>query len=390
MIRAAELTFNLNGKRPTSLVVHANDEASAQQLEALLGYRPFATARSKFELNSPNRPPGADPVDQAVAKYMERVSGLWMTPFTPTRKTDSLTLFRTDTSDPNQQQMTNVAVVGILVALLLPAVQAAREAARRGQTANASENTNNNMKQLMLALLNLESANGSYPAHAKYSEDGKPLLSWRVLILPYLEEQELYDQFKLDEPWDSPHNLALLPRMPKVYECDSAPLEPGKTVYLGVAGEPCIFNGTADGMKLSEISDGTSNTIALVEANPERAVEWTRPDDWQYDASNPSAGLGGLRLGGWNAAFADGSVRLINNVDPQTLGALFTSAGGEPIAPIDEPAAGVLRVTYRPLILMAATAQPSADGLPSRPLSSPPMIVVSQIVCGLTFVSVSE
>ncbi len=326
LIRAAELTFNLNGNRNSSLVVRANDEASAQQLETLL-----ANARSQYQeqmkAQFAEQAASSDPVDQALAQYMDRVSGLWMTPFTPTRETDSLTLFRTDSRDPAQQQLTNVAVVGVLVALLLPAVQAAREAARRSQAANG-------LKELMLASLFYESVNKTYPAHASYSADGRPLLSWRVHILPFLQEEALYKEFHLDEPWDSPHNSQLIPRMPKVYECANAPLEPGKTIYLAIVGEPCIFDGTANGMKISKVTDGTSNTIVLVEANPDRAVEWTKPEDLTYDASNPAAGLGGLRPNGWNAAFADGSVKFINNnVDPQIINALFTRGGGEPIGP---------------------------------------------------------
>ncbi len=216
-----------------------------------------------------------------------------------------------------------MAVIGVLVALLLPAVQAAREAARRNQSMN-------NMKQMILGLLNYESAKKSYPAHAIYSPDGKPLLSWRVQILPFIENQALYQQFHLDEPWDSEHNRALIPQMPAIYANPNLPLPPGKTNYLAVVGTPCIFNGTEKGTRIRNITDGTSNTIMLVEANADQAVDWTKPDDLKFDAQNPSAGLGGLRPGGWLAAFADGHVSFVaNSVDRQTLSALFTSAGGE-------------------------------------------------------------
>jgi hypothetical protein len=188
------------------------------------------------------------------------------------------------------------------------------------------------MRQMMLALLNLESADASFPPHAIYSADGNPLLSWRVKILLYIEEMALYKQFKLDEPWDSPHNRALIARMPQVYRNPNLPLEPGKTHYLAVVGEPCIFNGTATGTKLRQITDGLSQTIMLVEASPDQAVEWTKPDDLEYDASNPNAGIGGIRPGGWQAAFADGSVQMISDmVDPAQLKAMFTRAGGEVI-----------------------------------------------------------
>src|SRR5271166_372859 len=100
-----------------------------------------------------------------------------------------------------------IAIIAMLIALLLPAVQAAREAARRAQCTN-------NLKQIALAMHNYASANNCFPPAATYTRDGKPLLSWRVLILPYLEQASLYNQFHLDEAWDSPNNKPLGDRMP--------------------------------------------------------------------------------------------------------------------------------------------------------------------------------
>ena len=97
---------------------------------------------------------------------------------------------------------------------LLPAVQSSREAARRAQCVN-------NLKQIALAMHNYHSANNAFPQTRDLDEKGKPLLSWRVAILPYIEQQELYNKFKLDEPWDSPHNKALLKEMPPIYRCPS-------------------------------------------------------------------------------------------------------------------------------------------------------------------------
>jgi hypothetical protein len=186
------------------------------------------------------------------------------------------------------------------------------------------------MKQIMLAFHNFHDTKKTLPAHANYGPDGKPLLSWRVHILPFLEEGAVYEQFKLDEPWDSPHNRALIARMPQVYRNPNLPLEAGKTNFLAVVGQGCIMDGTQKGIGFRHITDGTSNTVMLVEAAPDQAVEWTKPDDWEYDASNPKAGLGGVRPGSWNAGFADGSVQPIPEmIDQNTLKALFTSAGGE-------------------------------------------------------------
>jgi type II secretory pathway pseudopilin PulG len=304
------------------LVVHGNDEAGAQQLETLLSDA-SRKYQEKMRANFAEQAASEDPVERAFAQYAERVSGRWSEPFMPTRSGTSLTFFNVENQQNAQQQLTTVAVIGILVALLLPAVQAAREAARRSQSTN-------NLKQMMLALMNYHDVKGAFPAHASYSDDGKPLLSWRVHILPYIEEGALYEQFKLDEPWDSEHNRALVAQMPAAYQNPNVVTEPGKTNYLAVVGNECAFNGTKDGMKLQDITDGTSKTIAIVEADADQAVEWTKPDDWEYAAENPKAGLGKLRPGGWNAALCDGSVHFISeNIDPEMLKALFTRAGGE-------------------------------------------------------------
>src|ERR1700676_3675353 len=109
-----------------------------------------------------------------------------------------------------------IAIIAVLIALLLPAVQAAREAARRAQCVN-------NLKQIGLAMHNYHSTYDCFPPAVTADDQGRPLLSWRVLILPYLEEAPLYAQFHLDEPWDSPHNLPLASKMPRVYTCPSDP-----------------------------------------------------------------------------------------------------------------------------------------------------------------------
>ena len=122
--------------------------------------------------------------------------------------------------------LTSPATSGVLVALLLPATQSAREAARRAQCTN-------NIKQIMLAMHNYLSANNSFPRDIT-DKDGKPLLSWRVAILPYIEQAELYNKFKLDEPWDSPHNKELLKEMPPTFLCPSrAKPGPFTTSYRG-------------------------------------------------------------------------------------------------------------------------------------------------------------
>ena len=216
----------------------------------------------------------------------------------------------------------------VMVALLLPAVQASREAARRMQSMN-------NLKQVMLALHNHHDVNKRFPAAYHVDDSGQPLLSWRVQILPFIGQQRLYDQFHLDEPWDSEHNRQLIPLMPPTLTSPNAPPEmiaEGKTNYLTIRDEDSIFSGP-EGIQFARVTDGTSNTIAVVEADNDAAVIWTKPDDLLLDKDDPLRGLGNLRPGGFNAAMCDGSVRFISNmIDPESLRGLFTKDGGEVIS----------------------------------------------------------
>lgn len=216
--------------------------------------------------------------------------------------------------------------VGLITALILPAVTSARGTARRTQSMN-------NMKQVVLAMHNYHEIEGSFPL-AGVDENGVgPKLSWRVHILPYIDEQGLYEKFHLDEPWDSPYNKELISQMPEIYELPDGLLDPGKTVYLAVTGPGAAFQGGEVGPALEDFTDGSSKTIILVEANVDQAVIWTKPADWQFDPNNPKHGLGSLRKGGFQVAFADGHVRFITSeLKDETLKAIFTRDGGEAVS----------------------------------------------------------
>jgi hypothetical protein len=189
----------------------------------------------------------------------------------------------------------------------------------------------NNLKQIMLALHNYHDVEGHFPTDSR-TKDGKPLLSWRVHILPYVEQQELYKQFKQDEPWDSEHNKKLIDKMPKVFR---SPRQgeglKDRTTYLAPLG-PGLMWDDPKGLPISKITDGTSNTIALVESGDDRAVIWTKPEDITIDPKDPLAGLLGHYGEGFHAAMADGSVRFVKkSVDPKALWALFTRASGDSV-----------------------------------------------------------
>jgi prepilin-type processing-associated H-X9-DG protein len=198
----------------------------------------------------------------------------------------------------------------------------------------------NNMKQILLAMHNYHDVYGRLPAIANFNKEGKPLLSWRVHLLPYLEQEALYKEFHLDEPWDSPHNKELVRHIPSIYRCpDQRPLSL-ETSYQVPIGQATMFSGGPKGLRIpADVPDGTSNTIMLVETDDDHAVPWTKPNDWKYDPDKPAAGLGRRHPGGLVIGFADGhSAFLREGNSPKFWQALFTRAGGELVAvqPDDE------------------------------------------------------
>lgn len=219
---------------------------------------------------------------------------------------------------------------GILVALLLPAVQAAREAARRAQCSN-------NLKQIALAMHNYHDVYKCFPPAYVADESGRPIHSWRVLILPFLEQRALFEQYNFDEPWDSPENLVLADLMPELFRCpsdvSSGALE---TSYAMLVGPGTLFDG-AEPAQIQDILDGTSNTLLCVEATGS-GIHWMEPRDLDVEQLsleiNGPAGFGirSHHPGGVQAALCDGSVRFLsNNLDSETLERLIIKADGEPI-----------------------------------------------------------
>jgi prepilin-type processing-associated H-X9-DG protein len=224
---------------------------------------------------------------------------------------------------------------GILVALLLPAVQAAREAARR-------VNCNNHVKQISIAILNYEQANHCFPPAYIADKNGKPMHSWRVLILPYLEHNDIYSQYRFDEPWNSPHNRELASRMPEVYGCPSEEHPGGSiTSYAMLVGPHAFANGSTP-RTVSELKNGSSNTMMVAEAT-NAMINWMEPRDldtekmsFSINNSRPfeagrdrrpvrnvtrdNPGISSPHPGGATAAFCDGSVKFLDNsTDPNQL-----------------------------------------------------------------------
>jgi hypothetical protein len=209
--------------------------------------------------------------------------------------------------------------------MFVETVQKLRESAARAQNAN-------NLKQLALAMHNYHDTYGTFPPQAICDKNGKPLLSWRVAILPFIEQQNLYKQFRLDEPWDSEHNKKLLQITVKIY---TSPLQDEKSIkdhltfYQGFVGKGTFFEGKK-GLRIQDFPDGLSNTLMIVEAS--KGVPWTKPEDISYDADKPlpKLGLPGSKI--YQAALCDGAVRAVSpKVTEQTLRNAITRNDGNPL-----------------------------------------------------------
>ncbi|WP_442484269.1 M56 family metallopeptidase [Aeoliella sp. SH292] len=216
--------------------------------------------------------------------------------------------------------------VAIATGLLMPAVEAAREAARRSQSMN-------NMKQILLAMHMYYSAYNHFPPAVIYETlpDGKKVArSWRVELLPYFGDEALYQQYRKDEPWDSEANKQVLAKIPAIYRAPSDDLTSTDAGYFVLTGPTTAFSTEGEGTRMEDITDGTSNTIALVDAK--RDIPWTNPEDIAYDAAKPLPEFGGRHPGIFLAGFTDGSVQAIaNEIDQQMLRWMIEKADGNPI-----------------------------------------------------------
>jgi len=308
----AVVNLQKDGGVGAGLKINAYDEDSAGKLTANISIametgRDMLLEQMKSELQKD------DPVQLATLKYIERVGETLTEKFGPKQKGDSITM-SLDYS---------VASSGVLVALLLPAVQAAREAARRAQAAN-------NLKQIGLALHNYHFTYKKFPANIT-DDDGKPLLSWRVAILPFIEQQRLYEQFHLDEPWDSEHNSKLMATMPNVYMSPNYAKPAPNTSYLGISGKGTVFEQGLRRIRIADVVDGTVNTIMVVEVAEAHSVPWSKPQDVNFDPKSPQAGIGMPRPGGFQALFVDASVKFISsNVDAELLKGMMLRNDGKP------------------------------------------------------------
>ncbi|MDR2706612.1 MAG: DUF1559 domain-containing protein [Planctomycetaceae bacterium] len=227
-----------------------------------------------------------------------------------------------------------VVAASVAAAILRPVVQAARQTAKRTRCLN-------NLRMIILAFHNYHDARNTFPPLYTVDKDGKPLHSWRVLILPYLEQAVLYQKIRLDEPWDSEHNKQFHNAVIDVYRCPNNPLanKPGSCCYSAIAGEvllPAKKAGMQTGETFARIADGTSNTLAVVEVK--QPFCWMDPnaditlDELVKGINNKEGRVGSFHPNGVNAAFFDGSGRFISDsCTKETLKAIGTCNGGEEV-----------------------------------------------------------
>lgn len=194
----------------------------------------------------------------------------------------------------------------------------------------------NQLKQIGLALTSYESTYGRFPPPYVTDAQGKPLYSWRVLILPYLEEQRLHAQWRMDEPWDSPHNQSL--PEPYSYKCPTArrnrqPGSPPYTDFLAVVG-PGMAWEEGKRLSLADFVDAQGNTVMVVEVRGSQ-IHWAEPVDFDGTASlkinaRPGLSIGSHHSGGANVLFANGwTVHLPDTTSEEEIKALLTRDGGE-------------------------------------------------------------
>ena len=244
-----------------------------------------------------------------------------------------------DSEEPVVKKKSSVPVVGITVGivgliilasiLLMPSVSIPRVAARRTQCLN-------NMRQIAIATLNYELKNGHFPPAYIADENGKPMHSWRVLLLPHLEQKTLYDRYRMDEPWDGPNNSKLHDEIVSVYRCPSSSSGEHCTDYVLITGEGTAFEDDQT-IVIGDITDGSSNTIMVAEISGSD-IHWMKPQDialsqflgLEKAATTPN------HSSTKNIALFDGSVHSIGvEANTEELKKLVLIADGEVVNVLD-------------------------------------------------------
>lgn len=314
----AQLVGNLDmEKGGITLLLTARDETEAAQLENTVLGLLDASAKVASQIAQPKEPDS--PEGEAILKYADRISRTLQDALKPSRVGKQVTLSTVGKPGTSPQ-----ALLASGTTIVIPLIANAKTEAYRAHSLN-------NMKQVILASHNYFEVYKKMPRDS-YDSEGKPLLSWRVHLLPFLKQSALYDQFHLDEPWDSEHNRKLMSTLPAQFTTpvdESIAIE-GRTRYQRPLGEGLPASKEGD-LQFQDITDGTSNTLAIVEVPQASAAIWTRPGDFSVDMAFPMQSLMPGDTKGFLGARYDGSVQyfLKRALTNDLLKGLLTHAGGE-------------------------------------------------------------
>jgi type II secretory pathway pseudopilin PulG len=216
-----------------------------------------------------------------------------------------------------------IGIVAVIAALILPATRSVPKAGTRVRCMN-------NIKNITLALLNYADTHKAFPPAYTVDARGNRLHSWRTLLLPYLDQQSLYESIDFSKPWNHPANAKAFNTQLEVFSCWSAKLPPCFTTYLGNATADGCFSGERP-RRLSELTDPPEKTIVVAEVASTHAVHWMSPEDaddsilLNFDAENKT-----VHFGVQNVGLADGTVMpLSDNIDRALRRALMTISGNE-------------------------------------------------------------
>ena len=222
-------------------------------------------------------------------------------------------------------------LIGVVkIVMLLPPCQTRRRPAKRTACSN-------NMRHLALAMLNYESVHGRFPPAYTVDEDGRPLHSWRALILPYVEEQSLFDMIDFSKPWDDPVNRKAYETDVKAFRCPASKVPTGFTTYMAlVTPNSCLRPN--ESCALADIKDGTSNTLTIIEVPVSSAVHWMSPVDADEELFLRMGGPGSESVhdGGFNAARGDWSVKFLRNNTPADVRRALVSVAGDDNEALDK------------------------------------------------------
>jgi prepilin-type processing-associated H-X9-DG protein len=308
--KGASLGIDLTDDLGFSIAARCSDATAAKQMVKLLN--------ASTEENKAQAEAQADQVPPMLAPLMTLNKTL-----TESQKIEAIgDICKVSMSAPGGGKQLAM-FIPMIPMMIGPAMQQASFAAQATQQKN-------NLRSIALALHNFHDVYGRFPKSTSRNESDDALLSWRVHLLPFLGHEDLYDLFVLEEPWDSETNRPLADQMPDIFRAPNVDPQPGQTVYQVPVGPGAAFEDGTE-VRMRDFTDGTSNTIMIVEVAPERAVIWTQPGDYTFDPEGSLDGLERIGSDGFQAAFVDGHVETMSEVTGD-LKPFFTRNGGEQIS----------------------------------------------------------